>query len=82
MSRSSPAASSRRFSVRFSEKDWLDLCHFLIGDIQNMDEGDPTKDQMRRIVDTIQRANSKSENDHRELPPPTMPENTTASYGG
>lgn len=23
-----------------------------------------------------------SANDHRELPPPTMPENTTASYGG
>lgn len=28
------------------------------------------------------KARSPWQNDHRELPPPTMPENTTTSYGG
>jgi hypothetical protein len=43
----------RRVTVTLSENDWMDLTRFLVGDIHNMEEGCPVKNQMRRICDTI-----------------------------
>ena len=45
----------RRVAVKLTPADWSDLINFLTGDIHNMDEGCPIKEQMRRIMDTIRR---------------------------
>lgn len=51
----------RRISIRLSVQDWSDLTHFLKGDLHNMEES-KIKRQMRRIVETIDIAVSRSPN--------------------
>lgn len=53
---------SRRVSVRLTAKDWGDLAHFVVGDLDNMPDDDPVCKQMRRICNTIQRGVIRSEN--------------------
>lgn len=42
-----------KVSVSLQEKDWMDLVHFVTGDLHNMEDGNEIAEQMSRICDTI-----------------------------
>lgn len=46
---------TEKLAVSLTAKDWSDLVNFLIGDLHCMEEGDPVKEQMRRICHEINR---------------------------
>lgn len=47
---------SKKISVKLPENDWNDLVSFMIGDLHNMDCGDPVAAQMSAILDEIRKA--------------------------
>ncbi len=49
----------RCVSIKLPLQDWSDLTHFIKGDLHNMEETD-IKQQMRRIIETIDIAVSQS----------------------